>query len=75
MYDLKLEVPLGIAVARLGPTDVKWLFYINLTHFIGFCEGVNSLSEKLLVNLRYVNSLTDLHIPFGSPMFCSSYEL
>lgn len=26
MYDLKLEVPLGIAVARLGPTDVKWLF-------------------------------------------------
>lgn len=26
MHDLKLEVPLGIAVARLGPTDVKWLF-------------------------------------------------
>ena len=23
MYDLKLEVPLGIAVARLGPGDVK----------------------------------------------------
>ena len=59
-------LPVAIVEARFGPTDVKYSFKIS---------HISSGFLKLLVHLRYVNSLIVLHISLGSLVFWLIFDL
>ena len=78
IYESKLVLPVAIVVARFGPTDVKYSFKISHISS-GFLKDLSplfsSLINKLLVHLRYVNSLIVLHISLGSLVFWLIFDL
>ena len=78
IYESKLVLLVAIVEARFGPTDVKYSFKISHISS-GFLKDLSplfsSLIDKLLVHLRYVNSLIVLHISLGSLVFWLIFDL